>query len=214
MNNLKLWSKEFIKWLAEANVATMCILIILATFLLGFSTWTSEVSIRSSGYALQLVGMLFAIRGLLGVRRHFKQTPFLSLTSDWLKRFPKWKRDVEITFGTAIAKSTAGSLQTQNWSPDDIEAPIEERINKLVHNVESLRGIQLSHFSSINQLQLDHEAHKNEVKENAKELKSNIHKEQEAFHTNDLITSLVGLIWLTIGITMSTLAPEILKCLS
>jgi len=59
-----------------------------------------------------------------------------------------------------------------------------------------------------------HEQHKNKVAEQTKRLEEDIRYELETLHTSDLLTSLIGLVWLTVGITMSTMAPELYHWLS
>jgi hypothetical protein len=47
------------------------------------------------------------------------------------------------------------------------------------------------------------------ITEKTEQLESNIKSDLETLHTSDITTSLVGLIWLTVGITFSTLAREL-----
>ena len=73
--------------------------------------------------------------------------------------------------------------------------------------------MQHEHTNSIDELKQSHEEHKKKVAEQAKKIENEIHSELELLHTGDLITSVVGLVWLTVGITMSTMAPEIYQWL-
>jgi hypothetical protein len=72
-NRLQGWLKEIWHWLGEAKLAFLGFLTVTNAMLYGFIVWHSEDSIRIAGYALQLIGMLFAIRGLLRIREYFKQ---------------------------------------------------------------------------------------------------------------------------------------------
>ncbi|MFV1873177.1 MAG: hypothetical protein ACMZ64_07665 [Oleiphilus sp.] len=209
MKRLLRWLKEFIKWLSEAKAVIMCFLVIAAALVLGCVTWNTEFSIRSSGYALQLIGMIFAIRGLLSVRKYFGQPLLREKTFEWLKRFPKWNRNIVIGLGTVNATCDVMSARAELWSPDDVKLPVKERISRLVKNIETIRTEQRDHFNSIDKLKRSHDEHKKEVVKSTTEIENKLRTDLESLHTNDLLTSLVGLTWLTIGITLSTLAPEI-----
>ena len=191
----------------------MGLFVIVAAVLFGFVTWHSEISIRVSGYALQLIGMVFAIRGLLGIRAHFGQPLLRQLLINWVKRFPKWKRSVVIGVGTAHVSMAGMKARAEVWTPDDPNKPIEQRIDAIIKNLERIRVEQRDHANSIDELKDSHEEHKKQVAEQNKKIKEDIHSDLESLHTSDLITSLVGLVWLTVGITMSTLAPELSKLL-
>jgi len=191
----------------------MGIFVVLAPVLLGFVAWHSEESIRIAGYALQLVGMIFAIRGLLGVREHFGQPLLRHLFLKWIKRFPRWKRKVVIGAGTGLVSMAGMKARAEVWTPDNPEKTVEERIDSIIKNLDRIRDEQREHAQLIDKLKDSHEKHKKQVADESKKLKEDIQSDLESLHTSDLITSLVGLVWLTVGITMSTLAPELSKWL-
>lgn len=212
-HQLKLWIKSVWHWLAEGKLVFWCLLVIAAAIILGFVIWSSEVSIRSSGYVLQFIGMLFAIRGLLGIRAHFGQPLLRILFLNWLKRFPKWKRNVVIDVGAGHFRVAGLKASMEVWSPDDPNLPIEERVEKIINNLERIRIEQGAHAKLIDGLKDSHEEHKKKITEQTRKIEENIRTELESSHTSDLITSLVGLVWLTIGITMSTMSQELYKWL-
>jgi hypothetical protein len=47
-----------------------------------------------------------------------------------------------------------------------------------------------------------------------KGLKAVIHANLESLHTSDWMSSFIGLLWLTIGLLISTLAPEFYRALN
>lgn len=191
----------------------MCLLVIAAAVALGFCTWRSDISIRLAGYVLQLIGMIFAIRGLLSIRAHFGQTLLRKIFLNWLKRFPKWKRNVIAGVLSANLALVGMKARGEVWTPDNSDQPIEKRIEGIVKNLERIRTEQCEHANSIDELRQSHEEHKKTVAEQAKKMEDEIHSELESLHTSDLITSVIGLVWLTVGITMSTMAPELYQWL-
>lgn len=209
MIRLLQWSREVWRWLAEGKIPFMGLLMLIALLLLGLVTWHTEVSIRSAGFALQVLGMIFAIRGLLGIRAHFGQPLLRTLFIKWLKRFPRWKQNVVFTPSGGVVFTGSGSGTADVWIPDKPELPLEKRIEAIVKNLERIRNAQYEHRDLIHALEEGHENHKKAVAEQSKKLEESIRSDLESLHTGDLVTSLVGLVWLTIGSLLSTLAPEL-----
>ena len=117
----------------------MGILVVLAATLFGFVTWHSEESIRVAGYSLQLIGMIFAIRGLLGIREHFGQPLLRQLVLQWVKRFPRWKRNVVVGVGAGYLTMAGMKDRVEVWTPDDPKKPIEQRIKAIIKNLDRIR---------------------------------------------------------------------------
>lgn len=207
------WLKEIWSWLGEGKIIFLCLLVISAIIALGVFTWRSEFSIRFSGYVLQLIGMIFAIRGLLSIRAHFGQPLLRRMFFEWLKQFPKWKRDTVIGAAASMTAVSGMKARAEVWTADNAGYPVEKRIEGIVQNLEKIRVELRQHASTIDKLIDDYEKHKKLLIEQTQQLEKNIRSELESLHTSDLITSLVGLVWLTVGITMSTLSPEIYQWL-
>ena len=213
IHRLQQWVIEIWRWLAEAEIVIMCLLVIVAVVALGFGTWRTPVSIRSAGYVLQLAGMIFAIIGLLSIRKHFGQTLLRKLLWNWLKRFPKWKRSTVVGAGAVNVALAGVKARAEVGSPDVLDQSLEKRIADIVRNLETIRNEQCEHAKSIEELKNSHEEHKTKDEEQTKKMKKEIQSDSELLHTSDLMASLAGLVWLTVGITMSTMAPELSKWL-
>lgn len=211
INRLLRWLTDIWCWLAEGKIVIMCILVLVAVIALGLFIWNSETSIRSAGYALQVLGMIFAVRGLLGIRTHFGQPLLRKLFVDWLKRFPRWKRRFVLDADPGVFAVVGMKTRGEVWTPDNPEQPIEKRIDGIVKNLERIRKEQSEHYKSIEALRDSYQEHKKKVAKESKKMEEKIRSDLESLHTSDLITSLVGLVWLTIGISMSTMAPELFK---
>ena len=205
------WFAAFWQWLAEGRIPIMCVLVLAAAGIWVFNTWFSETTIFWTGIVLQLCGMVFAINGLLRIRTHFRQVPLKKLFVKWLKHFPKWNR-ARVVGATGVSMSAAvGKAHVSIWINDDPTQPIEERITGIVSNLERIRATQDSHTIRIDNLGDSHEAHKKHVAVESEKMKREIHSDLEALHTSDLSTSIVGLVWITAGITMSAMASELTK---
>ncbi len=210
MIRLKQWAVEFLRWLIEPKDIILSILIVAGVVYLGLFSLHSETSIRSAGYFLQLVGMILAIKGLLKIREYFGQPRLYSLASSWIKRFPKWKKNTVVHSGKIdMHISISGKASAGVWSPDDIDLPTEERIHRIIINLERMRENQYKQQSSIQKLEDSHEKHKKTSSEQIDKLEEGIRSDLESFHTDGLMESIIGLVWVTIGITLSTIAPEL-----
>lgn len=209
MRQLRRWVAELWHWLAEAKLVVIGVVVILAAIILGFFTWPNESSVRIAGYFLQVIGMIVAIWGLLLVRSHFGQPSLRALSLKWLKRFPKWKRGFVTGMGAACSTSSTADANLEVWAPDDPEKTFEHRLNAILKNLDKLRVDQREHTRLIGKLRSDHESHKQQVAKESSKIQEDIRADLETLHTNDVVMSLVGLVWLLVGITMSTLAPEL-----
>lgn len=205
---MQLW-----RWLAEGEQIFLCFIVIGVAVILSFFVFCSEFSIRASGYLLQLVGMVYAIKGLLCIRKYFRHPLLRKLFLDWLKRFPKWKRKIIFAGGAVANVEARVEGRGEVWTPDNPNKTIEQRIDDLIQNLETLRNQLRRHDSIIDQLKTSHEEHKKKVAQQARKFEEDIRSDLETIHTSDWITSLVGLVGLTVGITMSTMAPELYQLL-
>ncbi len=207
---LKSWLKRTYAWLIEAQEFLVCTLVIISALIFSLYIFPSENSIRIAGYVLQLLGMIFAVLGVLSIRVHFGHPSLSSLVENWLKRFPKWRNNIVIEVGSAKLKLKGGRARIEVWTPDNPESPIEERVSSIVQNLDRIRDELKSNYFDINGLKDQLGSINNEQEEARNKLEEKINKDFESFHTKDVLKSLVGLVWLTVGITLSTLPCEIL----
>lgn len=180
-------------------------------FIIGFVTWPSEISIRTSGYVLQFIGMILAIKGLLGIRKHFGQPSLTMLFVNWVKRFPQWKKDAVVLGGTVQLGAVEVRGRIGTWNPDDPAKSIEQRIEKIIRNLEIIKEGQHNHSELLNVLNDSHEDHKKKINERASKMEEEFQANLESSLTDGLERSLVGLVWLLVGISMSTMAPELYR---
>jgi hypothetical protein len=98
------------------------------------------------------MGMVFAIRGLLGIRAHFGQVPLRHLFVDWLKRFPKWKKSVVIEGVSANLVLTGMKGRVEVWNPDN---PTPTRSAIPLYHDDWLTGMMLGLSLSLMMLTTD-----------------------------------------------------------
>lgn len=209
LSRLFRWIIEIWGWLAEGKILFMCILIIVSALTLSLGTWRSETSIKTAGFILQVLGMIFAIRGLLRLRSHFGQPHLRRLFIVWLKRFPKLKRSIVVEgVGTAHVAVCGMMARAEVWTPDNPDQTMEKRLEGINRNLDRIRKELGDHANSINELRESQDKQRHKMTEHIKNIEEKLRFDMETLHTSDLLVSIVGLVWLTIGITMSTMAPE------
>lgn len=207
------WLVECWWWFAEGKIVFVCIVVIGAAVAIGIYTFRSEASIRLTGYFLQLIGMVFAIRGLLCVRAHFGQPSLKQGLVDWLIKFPKWNHDHVVEADVKMGVLTGFKADVEVWATDQPDKSLKERLDDVVANQGWLRAQFREQRISVAVLENRHKEHEKETAQRDKEIEEELRNDLESLHTSDLLISLVGLVWVTVGITMSTMAPEIYQWL-
>lgn len=203
------YSREIFIWFLEVRLGFLCVLVLLLAFLTSFYTWPSEKTIRTSGYILQLLGMIFAIRGILKIREHFGQPALKCMFGSWIKKFPKWHKHGYFKMPPIHIGITVGEADLEVWAPDNQKDPIEKRLEAAFQNLNSLRENQRNHTDQISKIKKVHKEFKEDQIGKIESIQNKLSTELEQAHTSDILVSFVGLIWLTFGITLSTLPSEI-----
>src|SRR5665811_1457162 len=86
--------KALAPWLAEARHAFLSLGVIGVALFLSLRPHTGEPVIRLTGLALQLLGVGTVVWGISDTKAFFGQPSFVRQTTDWLTRFPFFRRNV------------------------------------------------------------------------------------------------------------------------
>ncbi len=207
------WLQRLWEWIAEAKFVLLGFLLVFIALAFSLIFLRTESAIRSTGYALQLLGMILAIRGVVGIRQFFGKPSIKSVVIDWFKRFPKWKNDQRIELQGAFHSVSGSTASLEVWANDDPSLTVEQRLNAIVRNQERLRKEQRQQEKSLISINESLEDHKKKTEAEYNRVTREFHTRLELLHTNELTLSLVGLVFLTIGITLGTLSPEIFSWL-
>ncbi|MEH6517277.1 MAG: hypothetical protein V7742_11365 [Halioglobus sp.] len=208
------WIKRVWRWVLEGEAVIAGVLAITCALLFAFYPAATQTAINRSGYGLQILGMMLAIRGLLHIRSHFELPSLLSLFKDWGYGFPRWRRDLHLNAESTEINTKTGRAAITHWSPDDKSLPIADRLNEVVKNVERIRKSQIDEQERVDNLEQLHEAQMEELTNKAKQSEATIKSNLERLHSEGMLEALMGLILLTIGITLSTLSNELATLLT
>lgn len=208
------WIKAIILWISEPHLFWLCILVIGISVYCVFFESVSELKIRIAGIFLQLCGVATVALGIRETRKLFGYPHFFLLVLAWAKRFPKYHlRQITAECNIAIPKRKMSAIG-YNWHPDDKDAPIEKRLETIETNLSNLNA----RFDQAQQRQ-DHEQRKNRSQLNEEQIlrekeDNETRKKLEAAQTGGLRISAMGLVWLSLGIIMSSISAEIAKLIN
>lgn len=203
------WCRRLREWVAEAKISLFGLMFVTVALVLSLAVLRTESAIRCTGYVLQLVGMVLAIRGLVGIRQFFGQPSIWSTVADWFRRFPMWKKDVRIDLQGGAVSVSGGRASLEIWAKDDASLTVEQRLDAIARNQERLREEQRQQEKSLISISDNLEDHKKKTEAEYNRVSREFNTRLESLHTSELTLSLVGLVFLTIGITLGTLSPEI-----
>jgi len=185
----------------------MIVLLVCLSTLLLFRA--AEPLIRFTGLFLQLLGISTVLYGISETRKLFNCPSLLSVASRWLTSFPKFrlpKRTVRLV-GQAGEMSFAGRVIARHQAGPN--ATIEDRVRVLESNLQLI-----DHRMDELQQQID-QANRQTNQALAAERQTREHdidhlrKKLEITETGGLYVSLMGLVWLIVGLMMSTASLEL-----
>ncbi|MFD2200187.1 hypothetical protein [Shivajiella indica] len=207
MKRLIHYLKRLGHWLFESYPITIVIVPSMVVFL--FRKPLGEEGIQLCGGILQIIGALYGIAIFLKLREVFSFPSLFDLFVGWLKRFPRWKKDVRVMAGTIVAPMALLSAKASVWSPDDPSLPVEERLKRIIRNQESLR-------ESMDLVEQEISKKDTTLTERIKKLDSKFTSEisqvsskLESIHMEDFFWALSGLLFILVGILFSSFARYI-----
>ena len=205
------FSKAAWYWLIKKpSVVWLMATVLLAAGCVAFWPETSEPRIRITGWVLELFGLATVAWGLQETRRQFGRPNFLSLVRAWWTDRPRLR--LKITTGTMHATlggvtGSATGYQVHGTSPT---STLEDRVVALEANLRGVNErVDQVHRDLIKETFTRKEAFSNERKARENE-DSQIRQKLESVETGGLHISMVGVVWLTAGLTFSTVSNELL----
>ncbi|EGV28058.1 hypothetical protein ThidrDRAFT_4154 [Thiorhodococcus drewsii AZ1] len=207
---LHAWLIRLQHWLAEAKLICDALFVSFCLLLPVF-VFHNNPSILCSGYLFQLFGIVVAIKSLLSVRGYFNQRPIHEILWAWIKRFPKWNNHICTEAPSLPLPIGLGKPSFYQWYELDPKKTIEERVEILAKNLDLIRDLQKKQDSLVSRLEINYENNKQETLNQFRQVKSDVYADFQDLHTSDLFASVIGLVWVAIGITMSTFSHQISK---
>jgi hypothetical protein len=203
------WLKRLTSWLAEAWILWLTVAVPFICVLIVFRQNLSEPFIRLAGLFLQLIGIFTVLHGIADTRRIFNQAPLLEIALLWLKAFPRIH--LQKIHAHVIAQTGGLNMSgrvTLKHLPGT-NATLEDRVRVLESNLDGIdrRTIELQQL-------IDQEKHnRNESLASERQRREHeiddVRTKLEATETGGLNISLMGLVWLCVGLILSTASLEL-----
>jgi len=207
------WLKRLWAWAKEKEALLFWFNIVMLILLLyAFMPPSSETRLRFVGLIFQICGVLIAAWGLLDIRKLFELPTIRQITREWFRRFPPFRpksKHVTVEMGTGHYSLTGYAPDI--WIGAGPTASIEQRLSVLEDN---LQRVNQKTVDIQNQLNSEVRAHKEALAQASRSLKQtaeDIHHKLELTETSGLQLSFVGLVWLGVGLIISTIPNEIIR---
>ncbi len=169
----------------------------------------SETVVRVSGWSLELLGLGATGWGLNETRKHFKLPTLYKLIQRWWEVRPRRRRKHAVVTSSSGLSLGGSRFPAYAWTTINPDAPMEQRFAALVENVERLRR-------DLNDAQTGLDTLSDRVTDGLQReaiarssLAEELRTKQKSVSTDGLLISLVGLVWVGIGLTLSTMSREI-----
>ncbi|WP_319522362.1 hypothetical protein [uncultured Desulfosarcina sp.] len=210
MRKFIIWIKNIFYWFTKPYLFWITIVVLAASVVQVLYISNSEASFRITGLVLQILGIGTVAYGIHDTRKMFGHPSFLSLTKDWLKRFPKFGGHVRMFASNIQATSMVGNVRGYVWmnAKDDSN---EERIKAIEINLESVNKRLCESQNQIGQCEREIEQGIKKEQDVRTKADRDILDKIEAIETGGLHISAMGVVWLFVGVIMSSIPAELSK---
>jgi len=206
---MRSWFRRLAGWLGEARLSWLGIAVVALGFYVSLSLDLSEPYIRLTGLTLQILGLLTVLYGISKTRQLFNLPTVSASVISWLKRFPPFrlKGVTGRMIGLAGEVNAAGRVKARfTVGPD---SPLESRVRALESNFRILdETVDRLQQQAEERDRLGREAIQAESQARQREVKV-VSEKLALAQTGGLTLSLIGLIWLIVGLAITTLSPEL-----
>jgi hypothetical protein len=201
----------FFRWLtSEFRMVWIACLVVAFAILVVFCVGASEFQIRLSGLVLQWFGLGTVVYGIRDTRKLFEHPSIMQLLRDKVSRIPRWRlHKIAIGDGVSVLNGATVCGRGYAWNNVNPAAPIQEQMDALKNNVESLKRQLTNLHGEMDSGLHGHSESLRQEQESRREGDERLHQRLEAAETGGLHISLMGVFWLVVGLLLSTVSPEI-----
>lgn len=205
--------KELRAWLAEKKILWLTLGVAGTSIFIAFALHPYEEGVRRTGWVLELLGLGTVAWDIYQVRREFGQPGYFDGFLDWLRRMPgPWRRGAELQAHIRLPGIQVRA-RLSSWHELPPEASLEVRLDIAEKNLQILRN-ELQHTQrQFDDEKVVQERLVSEERQAREAADFGITKKLEIAHTGGLHISAMGLVWLAMGLTFSTIPTELLGVL-
>ena len=201
------------RWLAAASLLWLLLAVLAAALFGAFWPAPSERSVRVAGWVLELCGLFTVAWGLRETRRHFDRPSLPSIALEWWNRRPRIRSTVVTGSALVSLGAATASVRGYGWHETSANSTVEDRVLALEANV---KDINERVNTALHELDQEVRARSEDMKlERSKRETAieEVHRKLETAETGGLHISVVGVVWLAVGLTMSTIPVELIALL-
>jgi len=203
------WLGRLIRWIAKPRLLWPCLSVPIACAFPLILSSAAEPLVRMTGLFLQLLGILTVVYGIERTRNFFGRPSLVQSAAAWLAEFPSIRggTPTRIEVSNAGSVLVSGRLSVRHRAGPN--ANLEDRVRVLEGNVEGLENSRDELQGQLDQAnqRLDRELAE-ERQDRGLQIKA-LGAQLETSQTGDLGVSLIGAIWLMMGLVLSTSSDEI-----
>jgi len=199
-NHLYRWLRALLSWLWEAYLVWLAAGVVIIAIL--FVAWEgfTEPEIRITGWVLQILGIGTVAWGIRETRVLFGRPGIFSLSREWIHRFPVYGGRVVTGSGniTELGATVQGHSDVSASAGPNVT--VEARVEALEKNVRCLNDrIDQIQVKMDQEVRAQRQALEQEQQTRTKE-DHELRAMLEATETGGLHISLMGALWLFVGI--------------
>jgi hypothetical protein len=204
------WLKSIFYWFIKPYLFWITILVLAASLVQVVYISSSEASFRITGLFLQILGIGTVAYGIHETRKMFGHPSFFSLAKDWLERFPKFGGRIRLFSSNIQATSMVGNPRLHVWmnAKDDSN---EERIKAIEINLKSVNERLCEAQNQIDQCERKIQQDIKKEQDVRIKVDREILDKIEAIETGGIHITAMGVVWLFVGVIMSSVPVELSK---
>jgi hypothetical protein len=201
-------------WFWEMKYLWLALGVNVVALLVALGPHTSESVIRLTGLALQILGIATVAWGISETRALFGHPSLVSKARHWIGRFPLLRRNIVMSVEGASMVAVGGKVRGYGTVGPGPNPNVDARLDAIEKNITSIHErISQTQKEMDEEFQKATDALKREA-QSRKDEDEATRKQLEATGTGGVHISAIGASWLLVGVTLSTAAVEIAKCLN
>jgi hypothetical protein len=209
MKTMVNYFKRLLHWILESH--PIMIVVIPSLLVLVYRESLGKEGIQLLGGIFLVTGTIYGILVFIKLREVFSLPTLSQLVASWLKRFPKWKKDVYEIEGMSIAPSAISSGTASLHMPDDPDLPIDERINRITKNQEAIRKSLKTIHENMSKRNIALTGRIEKLEGSLSSEISQVNSKLESIHMEDFLWALSGLLFILMGTIFSSFAGYIVS---
>jgi hypothetical protein len=205
------WLRALLSWLSEARHFWLAAVVLVVAILLVARNGVTEPQIRITGLVLQVLGIGTVAWGIRETRVLFGRPDIFTLSREWIRRFPVYGG--RVVTGSGNTTAPAATMQGRGYvsAVAGPNATVEARLEAFERNMKYMNDRTDAIQAEMEQnARAQRQALVQEQQTRAKK-DQELSAKLDATEIGGLHISAIGALWLFVGVTMSTAAPELVK---